>query len=97
MNSAENRPEQPSIADRYRSKADAKGYVQVGDFATPEFQKQAKSIAAFLDGDGDPKAETNLGTGLRYTGDSGNYSGMRLHIGDLDEFVRRVREYYASF
>jgi hypothetical protein len=36
------------------------------------------------------------GEGLRITGDSGNYHGMRIHKGDVDEFVRRVQAHRNS-
>ncbi|MCI0542630.1 hypothetical protein L0Y69_02690 [bacterium] len=82
--------------EKYLSKADAEGYVRVGDFAVQELGKQSKSVAAFLDGDEGQAPEYNLGNGLRFLGSSGNYSGMKLHVDDIEEFIQRVRKYYGE-
>ena len=84
------------LKDKYIPKADNDGYLYVGEFATQELRRQAKSIAAFLDGDEGTNVDVNLGEDIRFTGNSGNYSDMKIHIDDLDEFVRRVRNYYGE-
>ena len=94
MDFLENKAEQLSIRDRYLGKADAQGYVSIGDFATTELHRQSKNIASFLDGDEGQMPEYNFGTGLKYKGNSGNYSDMKIHIDDLETFINRVKEHY---
>ena len=84
----------PSLKGKYISKADKDGFLYVGDFATQELQRQGKSIASLLDGDEGTEPEYNLGNGLRYSGSSGNYSDMKIHIDDLETFIERVKEHY---
>lgn len=50
-------------------------------------------MAEFLDGEEGRNEETNLGEGLDYKGESGNYPDMKIHIKDLEEFVNRVKRY----
>jgi hypothetical protein len=85
-----------SFKDKYRAKADENGFISVGDFATTELRRQAKSIASFLDGDEGTNPEADLGGGLNFKGKSGNYSDMKIHIDDLDEFIKRVRNFYGE-
>lgn len=84
------------LKNKYKAKADSDGYLYVGEFATQELRRQAKSIAAFLDGDEGTNVDVNLGEDLRFTGKSGNYHDMKIHIDDLDEFVGRVKNYYGE-
>ncbi|MBP6881729.1 MAG: hypothetical protein KBC35_03825 [Candidatus Pacebacteria bacterium] len=85
-----------TLKERYASKVDKNGYLYVADFATQELRKQSKNISAFLDGDEGTSPEYNLGSGLRYQGESGNYTDMKIHIDDLAEFLRRVKEHYGD-
>jgi hypothetical protein len=85
-----------SLREKYLSKADSSGYIDIGEFATQELRRQSKNVASFLDGDEGSNNDVNLGEGIRFTGTSGNYSDMKVHIEDLDEFVRRVKEYYGE-
>ena len=84
----------PGIREKYLSKADENGFISIGDFATQELRRQSKSVAALLDGEEGTSPESNLGDGLRYTGTSGNYSSMRIHIDDLEAFITRVTTYF---
>lgn len=84
------------LRERYASKVDEKGFVYVREFAIQELRRQLKNIASFLDGDEGTNPDINLGTGLKFTGSSGNYSDMKIHIDDVDEFVRRVKYYYGE-
>ena len=91
-------PENPtnsSIREKYVSQIDSEGYLSIGSFSTQELKRQSKNIASLLDGDEGASPEYNLGRGLRYTGSSGNYSDMRIHIDDLEDFIQRVREHYS--
>ena len=83
-----------SIKEKYQGVADGNGFIPVSAFANKELQRQAKNIAAFLDGEEGMSPEYNLGEGLRYSGKSGNYSDMKIHIDDLEEFIARVKKHY---
>jgi hypothetical protein len=84
-----------SLKEKYFSKADPDGYIYVGDFASAELKKQSKSLAALLDGEGGTIPEYNFGEGLKYKGNSGNYSDMKIHIDDVDTFVQRVKSHFG--
>lgn len=85
-----------NIKEKYLSKADAEGYISVGAFATGELRRQGKSVAALIDGEAGTEPETFLGKGLRYKGESGNYSDMKIHVDDLEEFIRRVKKHFGE-
>lgn len=68
------------------------GFVNFGDVvARGRLRQQCQYASRYVDGkiEGYP----NLGNGLRFKGDSGNYHSLRIHGDDVDEFVRRVEEY----
>jgi hypothetical protein len=90
----ENLNQNISIKEKYFSKADDEGYVFISDFATQELSRQSKNIASLLDGEEGMSPEYNLGGGLRYKGVSGNYTDMKVHIDDLEEFIQRVKAHY---
>ncbi|MCA9356939.1 hypothetical protein KC872_01895 [Candidatus Kaiserbacteria bacterium] len=81
------------LKEKYLSKVDERGYILVADFATTELQRQNKSIAAFLDND-EGAGDYHYGEGLRFEGNSGNYSDMKIHIDDLETFISRVKKHY---
>lgn len=85
-----------NLAEKYASQADSDGFLKVNSFSMRELRRQSKSVAGLLDGEEGTSMEYNLGDGLHYKGNSGNYPDMKIHIGDLDEFVRRVREHYGE-
>ncbi|HEY5588383.1 MAG TPA: hypothetical protein VIK86_05440 [Candidatus Paceibacterota bacterium] len=77
--------------EKYFSKIDPNGYLRLGDISREEFGgRQSKNISSLLDG----SEGINLGENLKYEGNSGNYSDMKIHIDDLNEFIKRVKEYY---
>lgn len=84
-----------SLQDKYISQADEEGYIFTSAFSVPELRRQNKSVAALLDGD-EGTGDYNLGDGIRFKGKSGNYPDMKIHIDDLDEFVKRVRKHYGE-
>jgi hypothetical protein len=96
MKSPETNPssERP-LKDKYQSKADAEGYVFINDFAIVETSHQSKSVAGLADGD-EGTEELNLGKDLRVKGSSGNYPDMKIHIDNLDEFVKRVKNHFEN-
>jgi hypothetical protein len=38
----------------------------------------------------------NLGNGLRFIGNPGEYHSMRIHKDDVDKFAKRLRQYYKD-
>jgi hypothetical protein len=82
-----------TLRQKYASKLDAEGFLPVTDFADGELHGQSKVVARLLDGFAGTKSEDNLGMGLRVIGNSGNYDTMKIHIDDLAEFLKRVREH----
>jgi len=83
-----------SIKEKYSSKIDEEGYISVSDFSNKELGRQTKNIASLLDGEEGTIPDYNLGEGLRYKGSSGNYTDMKIHIDDLEEFIKRVKNHY---
>jgi uncharacterized Fe-S cluster-containing protein len=82
---------QPTIKEKYFSKVDKKGFLRLGEIYRSEFGgRQIQYIARLLDG----SEGINLGEGLRYEGNSGNYSDMKINIDDLEIFIEKVKEHY---
>jgi hypothetical protein len=82
--------------NKYLEQADNEGYVAIGAFAVSELKRQAKNVASLLDGEEGTEQDYFLGENLRYKGNSGNYSDMKIHIDDLDEFIKRVKKHYEQ-
>ena len=95
MEGLERKNSSESLKNKYASQADSEGYLFTASFATQELKRQNKSVASLLDGD-EGTGDYNLGEGIRFEGSSGNYSEMKIHIDDLDEFVKRVKEHYGQ-
>lgn len=73
---------------------DKDGYVTTASFATQILKKQNKNVAGLLD-----KVDSEdyfLGESLRVKGDAGNYSEMKIHKDDIEEFIRRYEEVYGT-
>ncbi len=69
-----------------------RGFVNFGDVvARRRLCKQCQYASRYVDGriEGYP----NLGRGLRFQGSVDNYHTLKIHKDDVDEFVRRIREY----
>jgi hypothetical protein len=82
---------QPAIKEQYLSKVDSDGFLRLGEISRSEFDgRQVKNIASLLDG----SEGVNLGEGLRYSGNSGDYSDMKIHIDDLEYFIEKVKKFY---
>jgi hypothetical protein len=94
MNAQENFNNISNLKEKYLSKVDSEGYLSVASFAVAELGRQSKSVASLLDGEEGTSPEYNLGEGLRYKGASGNYSDMKIHIDDLENFIERVKNHY---
>lgn len=95
MEGFERKNNNESLKNKYAPQADSDGYLLTALFAIQELRRQNKSVASLLDGD-EGTGDYNLGKGIRFKGSSGNYSEMKIHIDDLDEFVRRVKEHYGE-
>lgn len=79
------------VRAKYLMKADVEGYVRLGDIERGDFgYRQVKNIASLLDG----SEGVNLGENLKYKGESGNYTDMKIHIDDIEAFMKKVKEYY---
>ena len=96
MQNQEQFPNREEMKEKYLSKIDKEGYLYVRDARSEFGGRQIKSIAAFLDGDGGTQPEYNYGKGLRYKGSAGNYSDMKIHIDDLETFVKLVKKHYGD-
>lgn len=83
-----------NLKEKYGSKIDSEGYISVGTFANQELGRQAKNIASLLDGEEGTSPEYNLGSELRFKGSSGNYADMKIHIDDLEAFIKRAKNHY---
>jgi hypothetical protein len=83
----ENIPEQKIVFE-----ADENGFVRFGDVSRRLLGKQCQYGVSFAFGDQSCNCP-NLGEGLRITGDMGNYHDVKIHEDDIDEFVRRYKEY----
>ena len=71
-------------------------YIDFGDVSREQLGLQCQYGSRYITGaiDGWP----NLGEGLRFTGFDlhgrvNNYHAMKIHRDDVEEFVRRVKEY----
>ena len=96
MEMLNNIPEQISLKNKYLSRVDNEGYVSVSAFATTEIKRQTKSVAGLIDGEEGSEPDYFLGECLRYKGSSGNYSNMKIHVDDLEEFINRVKKHYGE-
>jgi hypothetical protein len=84
-----------NVREKYLSIIDSEGYLRLGDINRSDFEgRQVKNISSLLDGEEGISPEYNLGEGIRYKGNSGNYSDMKIHIDDLSEFIERVKIHY---
>lgn len=78
---------------------DSEGFVTFGDVARELLGRQAQYISSFADGL--DKDTPSLSEGLRFknmlntrTGEAtGNFHEYRIHKDDIEEFVKRVKEY----
>ena len=84
--------QEQSLRETYQPLADSNGFISLSAFSTKELKRQTKNVASLLDG----SEGENLGEGLKYQGESGNYSDMKIHIDDLEEFLKRVNEFYKQ-
>lgn len=66
-------------------------FVKFGEIARGRLGQQCQYASRYVDGkiEGYP----NLGEGLRFKGDPGDYHSLEIHREDVEEFVRRVEEY----
>jgi hypothetical protein len=74
---------------------DESGYVPFGDAGRMRCGQQCQYWCRYVDGRfGD--LYPNLGQGLRFLGHTGMYHSLRIHVDDVDEFVRRYRAHIRS-
>ncbi len=70
---------------------DENGYVNFGDVARGLLKQQCQYASRYVDGkiEGYP----SLGEDLHFQGDPSEYHELLIHKDDIEEFIRRVREY----
>ncbi len=90
------KPTYINIKEKYLDKIDSDGFLRIGEFANQELKRQSKSVAGLVDGEEGTNPEIFFGRGLRYKGSAGNYPDMKIHIDDLEEFIKRVKEYFVD-
>lgn len=69
-------------------------YVNFGDISRDRLEIQCQYGSRYVDGviPGYP----NLGKRLRFEGDCNNYHSLKIHIDDVEEFVKRYFEYIGA-
>lgn len=70
-------------------------YVNFGDVCRNRLSMQCQYGSRYLQKprDGNEPPDTYLGDGLRILGEVEDYHSLRIHQGDVEEFVRRVARY----
>ncbi|MDD5749465.1 MAG: hypothetical protein PHO91_01600 [Patescibacteria group bacterium] len=70
---------------------DENGYVHFGDIALDLLRQQSQYASRYVNGkiEGYP----SLGDDLRFQGDPSEYHELLIHKDDIQEFIKRVREY----
>ncbi len=76
------------------ARLEREGFVHFGVVARDILQQQSQYASRYVDGEipGYP----NLGEGLRFDGHAYDYHSLAIHKDDVEEFVRRVKEYKKS-
>lgn len=66
-------------------------FVSFGDVSRGQLDMQCQYGSRYIEGKipGYP----NLGVGLRFRGDPGDYHSVQIHKDDVDEFVKRVYQW----
>lgn len=87
-------------AMREKYKADEEGFVELGDIAHGELNRQTQYVSRLID-----KLDSeypNLGESLRFKNvfregkGTGDYHSYMIHKDDIEEFVKRAKEYYKE-
>lgn len=79
---------------------DNEGFVKLGDISRALFGRQTQYVSRLIDGT--DSEYPNLGESLRFKNvfkdgkGTGNYHDYKIHKDDIDEFVRKVKEYYGE-
>ena len=81
-----------SFEQKPKFEADKDGFVRFGDVSRKLLEKQCQYGVTYAFGDESCDCP-NLGEGLRIKGDPGNYIDVKIHEDDIEEFVRRYKEY----
>lgn len=71
--------------------ADENGFVDFGEVSRRLLGKQSQYGSRYIDGAFDEYPK--LGEGLRINGNSDDYHNIKIHKDDIDEFVKRYKEY----
>jgi hypothetical protein len=68
-------------------------YINFGDVARQQCHEQCQYASRYLVG---WKDWPDLGAGLRYQGEIGDYHSIVIHRDDVEEFVRRYHEHMST-
>ena len=79
----------------YKKCLDALIYVNFGDVSRKRLGLQCQHGSRYVDGAID--GWENLGKGLRFKGKASDYHSLKIHKDDVEEFVRRYKEYLNQF
>jgi len=80
--------------DERESRLEREGFVMFGDIAMNLLGQQTQYASRYVNGF--LGEYPNLGEGLRFDGDPSDYHSLAIHKDDVDEFVRRVKDYKKS-
>lgn len=73
-----------------RTPDDTTGFIPFGDVARDRCGQQCQYAARYLAGEHE---SPDLGSDLRWAGDTADYHFLTIHPDDADVFVRRYREH----
>jgi hypothetical protein len=65
-------------------------YIPFGNIARNRCGGQCQYVSRYIDG---RHESPNLGEGLRFQGDPSDYHSVTIHKDDVEEFVRRVKDF----
>lgn len=84
----------PELKQEHNFEIDKEGYVYFGDVAIEVLNQQSQYASRYVDNwAGHDNEYPKLGDGLRIKGNSADYHFMKIHKDDIDEFVKRYKEY----
>lgn len=82
-----------TLEERYGKYVDAEGFIKISIFSIIEFRQRADAIVVLVHSEKERGEELNLFRGLNIKESSGD--DLLVHKDDLNEFARRVKDYYG--
>lgn len=87
----EREPKTHEPFEEKESRREREGFVSFNDIARNSLNQQSQYASRYIDGT--KEGYPNLGEGLRFDGRADDYHDVCIHKDDVEEFVRRVKEY----